>query len=94
MNSYAIKGIAALVGVFTIVGAIYGTSQVFATKVELAQTDAKADYSLFALLAEASAQLTRLKDKPAAEKTVEDWKQIAFLEKQTERLRNLISGDE
>ena len=89
-----VTAIAILGGIVTVAGAGWSAALVFATKVELAQTDAKADYSLFALLDRAVASITRLKDKPAAKKTVDDYKQIDFLDKEIERLRKLISGDE
>ncbi len=89
-----VTAVAILGGIVTVAGAGWGAALVFATKVELAQTDAKADYSLFVLLDRAVASLTRIKDKPATSKTVDDWKQIDFLEQEVVRLRKLISGAE
>ena len=95
-NSISVKALATIVGiVLTLAGAGYGFAQVLATKaskIALAQTDAKANYGLHALLARVIAEVTLLKDKPEADKTADDWDQITFLRVEIQRLRKLISG--
>ena len=50
-NSISVKALSVTVGlVLTLIGAGWQASRVLATKTELAQTDAKANYGLHALL--------------------------------------------
>ena len=95
-NSISVKALSTVVAVvMAIAGVGYGFAEVLATKaskIALAQTDAKANYGLHALLARVIAELAILKNKSEADKTADDWDQITFLRTEIQRLRNLISG--
>ena len=76
-------------------GAGYGIANqlgLYATKDQLAQTDAKATYGLHVLLQRVIAELTQLKGKTVDEINVDDTEQIHFLRGEILRLRGLISG--
>jgi len=95
-SAITVKTVSTIVGIFMLLGGIgYGIAQtlgLYATKIALAQTDAKANYGLHALLERAIAEVTKLKGKSAMEKTADDWEQIRFLRGEIRRLRTLISG--
>ena len=95
-TSISVKTLSAIIGIVLVLGgAGYGIANqlgLYATKDELAQTDAKATYGLHVLLQRAIAELTLLQSKTELEKTREDFDQIVFLRKEITRIRGLISG--
>jgi len=90
-NSISVKALGVTVGlVLTLIGAGWQASRVLATKTELAQTDAKADYALQALLERTIAKVTLLENK--VNLTAGELQLLAFYRTEVRRIQSLISG--